>query len=155
MLDWSSSPHAMLPNGKQYKEQAFINHHSYSTAAAILYKSYFNSKSINYQILPPFQNRWPNFILKLIQSWVIYLGTEGVLNFPLSLKLVLEFLVKLHSTNSLSTYLLCLVLYGKLCQQQFHKFHNCDLVNLHIKFLSLLTYFLPHHHIVLHGKLYQ
>ena len=35
-------------------------------------------ESYDEQLLPPFQNRWPNFILKLVQSWVMYFGTEGI-----------------------------------------------------------------------------
>ena len=36
-------------------------------------------QNVQWILLPPFQNRWPNFVLKLVQSWVIYFGTEGVL----------------------------------------------------------------------------
>ena len=31
-----------------------------------------------FYVLPPSQNKWLNFVLKLIQSWVTYFGTEGV-----------------------------------------------------------------------------
>ena len=46
-----------------------------------LYELYFpmdSEQQCTTRLLPPFQNRWLNFILTLVQSWVIYFGTEGV-----------------------------------------------------------------------------
>ena len=88
-------------------------------------------------ILPPFQNRWPNFVLTLVQSWVIYFGTEGVYDIPLVIFIfimIVMWFALFILMCCLCTLLIPLLLWSFVSSSFIKTF-------LHVQTLSLLAFF--------------